>query len=428
MVTQTEFKLSQYFTKYLYNRFLKQDDRHYIDIVSGNSNLTYGTLFAVVAKSDLPIDIVKNIMSYSYYRLRPWCGVYLFEPNKKVIIEKDGLYYLNRWRPSKTKPYYQDKGIEVFYRFLHQCLGSSEKVDFMMNFLAHRYQNPLEKVGHALYIYGSQGQGKTTFANIIEKVFGESSIKKVGKTDDLYSKGSIQNWSRIFVIGEEIKVKKGSSFYSELKSFTGTDKVEADEKHKAFATYKIPAQLIMLSNEAPTFLEEDDRRFFVTKWETNLPVDKKGIFFSQLQSSLDRGGYEAIAWELKTHNLSSYKLYDPPPLTREKTQMLLTASNPATQTVIDKIRDNVEKKVWADNDFSYAWDTFRVQPNQKKYILQEAGLEKIARVKVHGKHRSDIWVRKGFSFIPGKGGQEPIITDHKNFSTPLKNLMQDDLI
>ena len=86
MVTQKEYNLSQYFMKYLYDRFLKQDDRHYIDILSGNSNLTYSHLFAVVAKSDLPIDIVKKIMEYSYYRLRPWCGIYLFEPEKEMDL------------------------------------------------------------------------------------------------------------------------------------------------------------------------------------------------------------------------------------------------------------------------------------------------------------------------------------------------------
>ena len=184
----------------------------------------------------------------------------------------------------------------------------------------------------------------------------------------------------------------------------------------------------MLSNEAPTFLEEDDRRFFVTKWETNLPTDKKGVFFSELQISLDQGGYEAIAWVLKNHNLSSYKPYDPPPLNNEKTQMILTASNPATQAVIDRMHDDSTKNVWELNDFSTIWDTYRVQPSQKKYVLQETGLEKISRVTVHGNSRSDLWMRKGLSFIAGKGGQEPMITDRKGNLCPLRDLVKKDTL
>ena len=161
---------------------------------------------------------------------------------------------------SSIQPRYNDKAISILSIF-KSVLGKSDKTDFMVNFLAHRYQNPLNKVAHAA-IYGSQGQGKTTFANIIENVFGKTSVKKVGKTDDLYSKGSVQNWSRVFVIGED-QSKKRIFLLFRAKIFTGTNQVEADEKHKAFATYKIPAQLIVLSNEAPTFLEEDDRRFFV---------------------------------------------------------------------------------------------------------------------------------------------------------------------
>lgn len=126
MVTQTQYGLSQYFTKYLYDRFLKQDDRHYIDIVSGQSNLTYAHLIGVLTKYNIPIEITKKIIEYSRYRLRPWCGVYLFEPKKEVVIEKQGLYYINRWRPSSIQPRHNDKAISIFYRFLNQCLGSPD--------------------------------------------------------------------------------------------------------------------------------------------------------------------------------------------------------------------------------------------------------------------------------------------------------------
>ena len=70
--------------------------------------------------------------------------------------------------------------------------------------------------------------------------------------------------------------------------------------------------------------------------------------------------------------------------------MMLTASNPATQAIIDQIRDESLKKIWCIVNFLSIWDTFHVQDNQKKYILREAGLEKISRVKIKGKHRSDL--------------------------------------
>ena len=61
MVTQKEYNLSQYFEVFI-RWFLKQDDRHYIDIVSGQSNLTYAHLIGVLTKYNIPIEITKKII------------------------------------------------------------------------------------------------------------------------------------------------------------------------------------------------------------------------------------------------------------------------------------------------------------------------------------------------------------------------------
>ena len=47
--------------------------------------------------------------------------------------------------------------------------------------------------------------------------------------------------------------------YDKIKSFTGTDEIDADKKYENVGKHQIPAQLIMLSNRPPAFIENNDK-------------------------------------------------------------------------------------------------------------------------------------------------------------------------
>ena len=56
------------------------------------------------------------------------------------------------------------------------------------------------------------------------------------------------------------------------------------------------------------------------------------------------------------------------------------------------------------------------------------GFDRLQDMFIHGNSRSDLWIRKGLSFIAGKGGQEPMITDRKGYLCPLKDLVKKDTL
>ena len=77
-------------------------------------------------------------------------------------------------------------------------------------------------------------------------------------------------WSRTWLVVEEAQVSQGTALYDNIKSFTGTDEIDTDRKHENVSKHKIPAQLIMVSNRPPAFIENTARRFFVSCWRVHL--------------------------------------------------------------------------------------------------------------------------------------------------------------
>ncbi len=394
---------------FLINRFLKGDKNHYICLETDNYFLTKASVMgALNAEYGYGMSDGYNAINNCF--MRPWSGKKVYAPNKSKVVMEKGLYHLNLWRPSDVKPSLVEDG-EFFVDYLTKCLGSTAKANFVLDFLAFRYQNLDSKVPQALYIYGSQGQGKSMFAEVITKVFGETAVKRVGKTGDINSKGSVNNWGRTFLIGEEIDVPKDSVFYSELKSFTGMSRVEADDKFISFGTYEIPAQLIMLSNKPPSFIEMGDRRFFISQWETGLDGDRKASFFNNFDRHLKQGGYEGIAALLKARDLSNYDGFQPPLETEEKRQMMYLSENPTVQKLICYLEEKANQRVFEMDSFKLIWeDDGILKPEHKKHLLNDAGLKSAGRVRLIAQQNpKSVWIRKEDDLIPQNGNKGSMI-------------------
>jgi hypothetical protein len=394
---------------YLVERFLKGDRQHYICLETDNYELTKSSVMGTLnVKFQIGLKDACDAIDGTF--MRPWSGKKVYVPNQpKVVLEK-GLYHLNLWKPSKVKPS-PNPDSKFFEDFLIRCLGSNEKANFVINFLAYRYQNPINKVPQALYLYGSQGQGKSMFAEIITTVFGQSAVKRVGKTGDINSKGSVNNWGRTFLIGEEIDVPKDSIFYSELKSFTGMSTVEADDKFISFGTYEIPAQLIMLSNKAPSFIEMGDRRFFISEWETGLEGNDKATFFNEFTATLRNGGYESISGLLNNRDLSSYDGFQPPLETEEKKQMMNLSLNPTVQKLICFLDEKTSQRVFEMESFKVIWEEDAIlKPEHKKHLLNDAGLKSGKRIRLtEGGSPKSVWIRKEDELIPQDGNKGTLL-------------------
>lgn len=290
----------------------------------------------------------------------------IYRPNEPPVVkDEEGFCILNIWKEPTVKPI--DHSADKFIEFLNFAFGK-EAAQYILKWLAWQYQHPLDKPHTALYLYGAQGTGKGTLANIIEQVFGSSAVKRVAEQSKLTSMSAVDLWTRTLLVVEEVDVSPQDKLSNTIKSLTGTDTTDTDKKNEHFKYYEIPANLIMLSNNPPTLLDKDDRRFYVK--QMNAQTDPK-TYFNDFYDWLSTGGYEAVSWLLKTTDISDMTRGDRPPMTPEKAQACDLATK---QDVLD-----VQHLIEAANGWVFTPNCFKdvCNGNRLAHIAPQVGLKMV---------------------------------------------------
>jgi hypothetical protein len=397
--------------KYLTKRFLiarTSPSTTYVDTEDNQRDLQQGAVIGVIAsKFEMTYsqakDLLKNIS------LMHWSGQDIYAPNKPVVVKQNHKYHLNLWKPSAIEANCEASA-EPFIDHVKLALGNDAEVDFILDFIAFRYQHmkPKSKAHLALYLFSSeQGQGKSLLKDTLEKVFGRSAIKISTNVRELTGQNAYQFWSKTLLIVEEVKVGADTRLYDSIKAMSGADIMDADPKHKESKEVEIPAQLIMLSNRAPLFLEEQDRRFYVAEWDTGLRGTEKEDYFEGYINWLESGGYEAIAGLLNSRDLSNYRLSAHAPMTKAKEDCLDTLPL-VVEELIEFLDGCPEALVFTNTDLKDYLSRMPAQ-SQSDY-LERAGLNKGR--KAITKSRPTLYWRKGCEVTKDTSGWVVIRDGH----------------
>jgi hypothetical protein len=204
-------------------------------------------------------------------------------------------------------------------------------------------------------------------------------VMRIADQSKLGSMSSVDIWSRTLLVVEEVEVSNKDRLANTIKSFMGTSWVDADRKHEHFGRHFIPANLIMLSNNPPTMLDGDDRRWYVREMN---PQAEPVQYFKELYAWLEDDGHEAVAHLLATTDISDMNLSDRPRWTDEKA---LACDMATKQDVLD-----VQMLVEEAKGYVFTADYFKevCNPNRLFHIAHEVGLKVINLNTLSGKSRS----------------------------------------
>ena len=315
-------------------------------------------------------------------------------PNQPVVFEdEEGFNFRNIWVKPEVDPAVNATA-EPFVEFLTFAVGE-EKANYLIDWFAWQYQRPLDKPHTALYIFGAQGSGKNTIHTTMELVFGPSAVQMCADPDKLKSMSAVDLWSRTLLFTDECEVSINSSLYHQIKSMTGKDYTDADRKHQHFGRYHVPANLIMLSNHPPAFLEKDDRRFYVVEMK---PRENFEQYFNGYYRWLrEEGGASEVAGLLAQRDISHMTLAGRPPMTPEKERALDLATHQDILDVQHRIQE-LDQVVFLPEDFTKGSDAL-VKPARLQHILDDVGLEAVDLNKISGSSRSQA---KGFTEAQSK--------------------------
>jgi hypothetical protein len=336
-------------------------------------------------------EFCKDGMKVKQRMLMEYGGT-VFEPNGDALISRDGLGYVNLWKPLAYEP--KEGDISPFLNHLKLVLKDDFKVDFLLDFIAFRMQKPNEKAHQALYLYGTQGSGKGTLKNVMQEVFGESAVKYAGNSEAVKA---IENWNRTFFIVDEIEVKKSSADYDRIKALIVEKSMEGRLLYQNHKRHSVMSQLIMFSNHSPSFLEKDDRRFFVADWSIPFERDSKehSEHFEAYHEWI-RTGIPALGYFLLNRDLSNYKPFSAPPMTLEKKQALSLATDSQVEKIVDFLNDHPKQVLFTLDEIKKGIDADFVKDSALKYSLVEAGLTKEEQDITIENKRYRVWVREGW--------------------------------
>jgi predicted transcriptional regulator len=345
----------------------------------------------------------------------------VYRPSKPRIVNVQGNYHVNTWADPSVKP---DLKISAkpFVDHLTRMLGSKEKADYVIDMVAYRYQTPEmqndQKPHVAFYFYGSKhGYGKGIFAGTLEAVFGESAVNKVIDQSALNSMSAVDVWTRTWAIVEEVSVKKGSTDYNKLKTMIGGGVFNAARKGEHFRKHEAPAQLIMMSNHRPTFIEPNDRRFFISEWSTDFESeqDKNNYFATYIKWLKEQGGYSGIASLLATRDISHVRVEAPALMTEEKKAVIAVMTDRVVEAIKLIMEEQPEAMCFTADSFSRVWTEHDVSKGQQVHKLTEAGLVRTPKNRYkHGTH--EFWIRQGWE-LRVKNGVTPALYNKSEYGS-----------
>ena len=398
----------------------------YWDSEELHTNLTamhlHGSLaaYGIREKGDQSFaKVCQEIISYTVFR--PIILDSIYRPYADTVIQENHHWRPNSWSAPDIKP---DASISAvpFVQHLQRMLGSKPKADYLIDMLAYRYQSKTNVKPHvAFYFYGGQGFGKGIFSSTIEAVFGTTAVRTVREQNDLKSMSGIDVWTRTWAIIDEVDVKAGSSCYNNIKTMTGGQSFDSARKGEHFKRFETPAQLIMNSNHAPTFLEADDRRFFVSKWETEFkPNENKTDYFRQYVSWLENvKGYEAIAGLLAKRDVSKVEISAHAMVTEEKILVTTLMADGSVDEVMGLLEQHENINVFDSNMFDSIWTNHDIAKSVQKHKMLAAGLEPTQSKRYENQTRT-LWTRKGVT-LKSVNGVAPVLLMSDGSQVSLKS-------
>jgi hypothetical protein len=196
-----------------------------------------------------------------------WSGIRRSMPGnpRKLVFSPHLTATINTWRV----PPFRQLGISradwgPFEALLEFMFPIEEERDMITFWLAWCLQNETDKPGWAPFLYSqTKGSGKSTFALIAAKLFGEDNSSTENNVSKLVSRFNAPVLEKKFVICEELHIQPGSDKANAVKTFITERHTMTEHKGHDVQQVEQVCAFIFTTNHIPLWLEQGDRRFYV---------------------------------------------------------------------------------------------------------------------------------------------------------------------
>jgi hypothetical protein len=232
-------------------------------------------------------------------------------------MERLEVTCFNLYRPPRIE--LGDAGkADPWLEHVHEVYGEAD-AKHIISWLAHRVQQPQDKINHALVLGGEQGVGKDTLLEPVKHAVGPWNFHDVSPVHLLgrfngFVKSVILRVNEARDLGEIDRF----SFYDHTKIYTAAppDVLRVDEKHlREHYVFNVLGFIITTNHRSDgIYLPADDRRHYVA-WSNRTKADFPTEYWNRLWGWYRDGGFGDVAAYLATVDLSSFDSKAVPPKT-----------------------------------------------------------------------------------------------------------------
>jgi hypothetical protein len=167
------------------------------------------------------------------------------------------------------------------------CAGSQSMFRYILNWHAHLFQKPAEKVGVALLLYSyKHGAGKNKWCDFIMDLLGDELWYKATKLEDLTAKFNYHLQSKLLVIGDEIANYAGYKAADQLKARITETNMAIEPKGKDPYCIRSSERYIFTTNsDVPLRIDAQDRRYVTLAVSEEKAQDTE--YFAELSKEME---------------------------------------------------------------------------------------------------------------------------------------------
>lgn len=258
-----------------------------------------------------------------------------FMPGKAP--EVDG--YFNTWRGWGVKPAPGEWSTIEYHLRKVLCGGNDEVYEYVLSWLALRYQRPHRAMGVCLVFRSGHGVGKSTVGRWLREISGDA-LMVVTQTDQLTGRFTPHLRDKHLIIAEEAIYSGNHAIRGPLKSLITDPTLTVEGKFLPVQQVPNSLGLIMFSNEAWVApVELGDRRFMVVECSEK----QEAAYYDRLYAKQSTDGVPApdeipaFLHALLTRDISGFDVWGFPK-TEERSEQIAQTLTGADRVVYEMLR------------------------------------------------------------------------------------------
>lgn len=225
-----------------------------------------------------------------------------FDPGNRI---PSTARVLNLWTDWSVEPRKGDWSLMKRLLLEGLCDGDEAMYEYVLNWSAFMVQHPDRPAEVALIFRGQKGTGKGTYFRALGDLAGRHGMH-ISSQHHLTNHFNAHLRDCIFLFADEAMWAGDKRAEGTLKALITEPTIVVEQKGKDVVTARNHLHIAMASNEDWVFPAsmEDERRLAITDVNPRFRGDK--AFFAALHGQMRSGGLQAMLFELKTRDISSF--------------------------------------------------------------------------------------------------------------------------